>query len=126
MKTCPKSLNCRYVKFSDNTIDARNLQDLESRSQSPITICWDSLTSYYKISFIKTQVTIKFLYKNFVYYKNVNHVTILCPKAIFLSFLFTAGIIPSYSFFLPHYDTKLHIAVIIIFYLGLTRFFGFF
>ena len=126
MKTCPKSLNYRYAQSLDNSTDERILQALESRSQSPNTICQGSLTSYYKISFIKTPFTIKFLHKKFVYYKSVNHfhsVSLSHRGATFLSLLFTACIIPSYFFFLPHYDTKLHIAVIIIFYLGPTRFF---
>ena len=102
-KPAQKSLNYRYAQSLDNSIDEQILQALESRSQSPITICWDSLTSYYKISVIKTPFTIKFLYENFVYYKmSITSTPYLCPMATFLSLLFTACIIPSYSFFLSH------------------------
>ena len=80
MKTCPKSLNYRYPQSLDNSTDERILQAIESRSQSPITICQDSLTSYYKISFMKTPFTIKFLHKKFVYYKmSITSTLYLCP-----------------------------------------------
>ena len=67
-----------------------------TRSQSPITICQDSLTSYNKISFIKTLFTIKFLYKNIVYSKNLNHfqVAISVPQRGHLSFPFFHSNLP--------------------------------
>ena len=97
------------------------------------------LTSYNKISFIKNLFAIKFIHKNFklktqwkfTYACQSFQRSISVPRlTFFLSFFFfsqqTACMFPSYyiSFSLTHYDSKLHIAVNVIFLcLGIHRFF---
>ena len=129
IETSPKSLNYRYAQSLDNSIDERILQALGSKSKSPITICWDNIHTHYKISFIKTLFTIKFLYKKFVYYKtSITSTPYICPTEgpYFFPFfsLSPTCIIPSYYFF-PSPSLRYKITYRSnhnFFYLGLTRF----
>ena len=79
-----------------------------------ITILLGPMTSYYKILHRKKPVYYKITFIKNVYYKNVTQKTDSnCPLVIFLFFS-----LPAYAlsfFFLPHYDTILYIAVIVIF-----------
>ena len=60
IETCPKRLNYWYVKSFDNPIDERNSKLSDRNSNLQLLPAKTSLTSNYKISFIKTPFTIKF------------------------------------------------------------------
>ena len=83
-----------------------------------------SLTSNYKIAFIKTPFTIQFIHKKIIlksllYGCQSFPGLYLCPIATFLSLLFTATCLSffpySLSFSPPHHNKILRIAVIVIF-----------
>ena len=103
MKTCPKCLNYWYAGFQ--------ILDWNSNFQSPLIRTTDKLLWNFTR---KDPVYYKFIYENIVYKKNFIHKNGQWLSHSHLSF-------PSFS--LPHYDTILHIGVIIIFIQGSHIFF---
>ena len=109
LKPAPKVLATdmqKYMRILQTNHWCSKFQILDWNPNLSLLSAETVLTSYYKISFIKILFTI-----------NVNHVPgSICPMAIFLSLHFTAACFPLTLFLsLPHYDTKLHIVVIVVF-----------